>query len=178
MLNSLKSMAKTCAFKDCKNDVFSHNYCKIHQWLRTDEKYLQYKERKKQGIIKPRSKKRAKDEKYYAVRAKEFFDDAVKNKTNHCFFCGEWVETFQGLHHLDKRDGSKLLNFDLIVICHQDCHDDYHFAGYERLSMKIWYNDFLNRLKLKSEELYNKEQRKREKVNKLHPKLEFEEEDI
>ena len=33
-------MAKVCQCEECSNPVFSHNYCRFHQALRTDEKWL------------------------------------------------------------------------------------------------------------------------------------------
>lgn len=169
---------KTCAAKNCNNPVYSHLYCRLHQWKRTDDKYKQYKENKKQGKIAKRSPKRAKKEKYYKDEAREFFDESVKNGTNFCFFCGKKVETFQGLHHLGGRDGEKLLDFNLTVIVHNDCHVyKYHQTTYEQRKEQPWWEDFLMRLKSRSEELWRKEMRIKEKVHKLNPTLFDDEED-
>lgn len=40
-------MAKTCLAENCNNPIGSHKYCWHHQYLRTDEKYIQSLEKKK-----------------------------------------------------------------------------------------------------------------------------------
>jgi hypothetical protein len=53
-------MAKRCKHGNCKAPVFSHNYCKIHQRDRTDEKWIATKDK-----IKPRKRTHVKvDPKY------------------------------------------------------------------------------------------------------------------
>jgi len=171
---------KTCIEPGCHNLQFGGGYCKYHQFRRHMRGGDKYKPKtKKQTQIPRRTKKRAKDEKYYAVLAREFFDNAVKNKTNRCFFCGDWVKTFQGLHHIEGRDNDHLLDWDKIVIAHNKCHtDDYHYAKYEDLSAQPWYDDFMSRLKEKSEKAYQEELRKRDKSLKLNPELFKEDKDF
>lgn len=165
---------KTC--KACSSPVFSHDYCLIHQWMRTDDKYKKYKELKKSGKIARRTKERAKDEKRYMNEARAFFDDAVANKTNYCFFCGKEVKLFEGLHHLRNRAGDMLLDKEFWVVVHNNCHVwKYHQADYDQRKKEVWWQDFLARLKEKSLELYEKELRKADKAIPLNLKLEFEE---
>lgn len=120
-------------------------------------------------MIARRSKKRAKDERHYAIQAKEFFSDAVINKTNRCFFCGEWVNTFQGLHHLGGRREGSLLDFNLIVIVHNDCHLHYHSATVEQMRKMKYYDEWMARLKAKDDTAYRKE------INKSQKGILFEE---
>ena len=138
-----------------------------------------YKPKKRNTTdIKRRTPKRAKDERRYKDQAKEFFEEAVKNKTNKCFFCDEWVNYYEGLHHLRGRVGDYLLDREWWTIVHNTCHTElYHQSSYEQRSRQKWYKGFLARLKLKSEELYRKELRKAEKVTPLNPQLNFKEDD-
>lgn len=170
-------MAKTCIEPGCNRDQFGGQYCAYHQFrrhMRGGDKYKQNKENKKQKSIPRRSKKRAKDEKYYAVEAKEKYEELKAQKQNTCFFCGEEVKTFQGFHHLRKRYGNKLRDWEYIVLAHNDCHNDYHYLCYERLIETWWYNGFLERLKSKDELTYRKELKKQEKAQS---EIEFDDEE-
>ncbi len=166
---------KTCIEPGCTRPIFSHLLCAYHQFRRKQQGGDLFK---RKAPIKKRSEKRAKDERYYADKAREFFDEAVKNGTNFCFFCDGKVERLDGLHHLEGRQEKKLLNFDLIVIVHNDCHVyKYHMMSYEQRIKQVWWNDFLVRLKSKSEELWHKEIRKGEKVHRINPEKELFDED-
>lgn len=161
-------MPHTCDEPNCTQKVWGGLKCKFHQYLRRMAGGDLYKQGSKprspkSNTIHRRTPKRATDERYYAVQAKEFFQDAVNNKTNHCFFCGEKVNTFQGLHHLQGRRNKNLLDFSLIVIVHNSCHLFYHRATVEQLQATSWYNGFLSRLRSKSIDAYNKELRKLQK---------------
>lgn len=140
--------------------------------MRGGDKYKQ-KSKPKPPIAK-RSNKRAKDERRYKDQAREFFDEAVNNKTNYCIFCDELVVVYEGLHHLRGRIGDYLLDKEWWAIVHNECHvDNYHQASYEQRVKQVWWDGFLARLKAKSEELYNKEIKKGEKVHKLNPTFDF-----
>lgn len=39
---------KTCSYRNCPWPVFSHEYCKQHQWCRTDSKYKRSQEASKE----------------------------------------------------------------------------------------------------------------------------------
>lgn len=125
-----------------------------------------------------RTKERAKDERHYKDQAREFFEDKKANKENYCFFCGKEVKFFEGLHHLKGRTNDYLLDKEWWVIVHNECHvNNYHMANYEQRIEQVWWVGFLDRLKAKDEGLYRKETKKEEKVNKLNPEINFDEED-
>ncbi len=135
---------------------------------------------KRKAPIKKRSPKRKKDERTYKEQAREFFDDAVNNGTNQCYFCGEEVKTFQGLHHLKGRTNDYLIDKEWWGVVHNDCHVwKYHQASYEQRIKEPWWSDFMMRLKSKSPELHRKEIAKGEKyLHSLNRSLfEDEEED-
>jgi hypothetical protein len=169
-------MPRICSADNCSNPVLGGSKCKYHQYQRRmlggdmynkplkspPSKHLKTLSTKR-GTIHRRTSKRALDERYYAEKAKKFFEEAVKNKINDCFFCGMKVFIFQGLHHLLKRDGSKLNDFTKTVIVHNDCHLFFHSATLEQLESKPWFNQWMGRLKSVSLEAYNKEMRKTEK---------------
>jgi hypothetical protein len=161
---------KTCEHEGCTNPQFGGGRCKYHQY-----------ERKKLGgdlhvrkKPKPRTEKRAKDERYYSVVAKEFFEDSDKK----CFFCGDKVDTFQGLHHFKGRTNDYLLDKRWWCVTHNSCHLDYHNISVDKTSKEKWYEGFLIRLKNMDEGLYNKQIGKSEKSSKYNPSLWDEEEDL
>jgi hypothetical protein len=168
-------MPRTCSAENCSRPIFSHSFCSYHQYLRKRFGGDLYKENKankprsrSEGKIPRRTKDRASDERYYAVQAKEFFDEAVINKTNRCFFCGERVNTFQGLHHLRGRVGKYLLDKLWWVIVHNKCHvDNYHQANAEQRMAQPWWQSFLLRMRAKGEDLYVKELKKIDKAGLL-----------
>jgi hypothetical protein len=164
---------KTCSAKNCSNPVFSNLFCRAHQWMRTDQKYQNYKDLKKAGKIpiKRRSDKRAKDERHYMHQAKEFFDDAVKEGTNICIFCGEKVVSFQGLHHWKGRTNDYLLDKEWWSIVHNEHHLMFHSMTIEKMEAQPWHSGFLVRLLKFSEEIFNKYTGKKEKTHKLNPTL-------
>ena len=107
--------------------------------------------------IPRRTKERASDEKYYAVQAKEFFDEAVINQTNRCIFCGEWVNSFQGLHHWRGRKNQMLLDKKWWSVVHNECHAyKWHTMTLEQLQREPWYESFLIRLKEKDPKAFRK----------------------
>jgi hypothetical protein len=175
-------MPRTCKEDNCNNSVFWGDYCRYHQYRRSmkgGDKYNADKKPNKppkprsetrslkSNTIHRRTPKRALDERYYAVQAKEFFDKSVFDSTNKCHFCGERVLTFQGLHHTEGRDGSRINDFTKIVIVHNDCHLFYHRATLQQLMEQKWFVAWMGRLKSVSTEAYNKELRKAEKTINL-----------
>jgi hypothetical protein len=166
---------KTCSKIGCTNLVFSHLYCRIHQWCRTDDTYKAYKERKKQGKIPSKSKKRKVEEKYYAVLCKEL-EQEIRAKNNgkiYCFFSGLEINERISWHHTNKRTGNFYLDKEWIVPSINKYHMMFHFTPVQKLMQESWYEGFLNRLKLLSEELYNKEANKQIKALRLNPEIEF-----
>lgn len=167
---------KTCSEPNCNRLVFGGHYCKYHQYRRKMQGGDQHK---RKTPIKKRTPKRAKDERQYKDQAREFFNDAVKNGTNICVFCGKKVMKFDGLHHWKGRTNDYLLDKKYWSIVHNECHvDNYHWASTEQRMKQVWWDDFLIRLKAIDEDLWRKELKKYEKVNKLNPKIWDEEEDL
>lgn len=159
-------MVKLCKY--CKtNPVFSHDFCKYHQFRR----YMRGGDLHKPTKVKKKppkeSNKRKKERIRYTEQIKMFWDDAVENNTNFCFFCGEKMKKRDNIHHLKGRTGDYYLDKEWWVNAHNKCHtEDYHHANYEQKVKQKWYQDFLLRLKDKSEELYRKEIKKEEKARK------------
>jgi len=137
--------------------------------MRTDDKYLAYKERKKQGKIPAKNKKREQDEKYYTAVCKELEQEmraADKDGKIYDFFSGDEITGRISWHHLLGR-GAKLKDKRYLVPTINKNHLDYHFMPYDKFSRLSWYGDFLARLKNKSTEAYNKELRRRDKSRQL-----------
>jgi hypothetical protein len=142
--------------------VFSHNYCKTHQYLRRsvggDLHNKQIKSKSVNKKIPSQSAKRKEELKAYKELSKDIWDEAVANKSNKCFFCGEVMLYREDVHHLDGRENDRLINREYLTLAHNNCHVyKYHAMTYEQLCREPWYSSFLLRLKSISEELYNKE---------------------
>lgn len=138
---------------ECDNPVFGKGYCKYHQYLRTDVK-------KK---IKPVSDKRRAQNKEYSVIRKKAYEEAVINKNDICFMCGKKISSNFDWHHLDGREEDNLLNDEFIVFTHHQCHMAIHNLPVHMLLRFKWYEQFLERLKIKSLLLYEREYEKRYK---------------
>jgi len=159
-------MPRLCIVQGCNNKVYAKLYCIYHQFKRKQFGGDLYQEKtdklpmklpKKQTRIPRRTKERATDEKYYAIQAREFFDNAVINGTNICVFCGKKVTNFEGLHHWRGRVGQMLLDSQWWSVVHNLCHAyKWHTMTLEQLQREEWYSSFLVRLKEKDIEAYNK----------------------
>jgi hypothetical protein len=161
-------MPHTCKEINCNSNCFGGGYCAYHQYIRRKRGGDLYKPKTRQKPIKKRSEKRAKDERYYSVQAKEFYNESNKK----CVFCGGDVKRFQGLHHWKGRTNDYLLDKKWWSVVHNVCHvDKFHRMTTGQLQLEPWYNDFLGRLKEIDISLYNKQI---DKKNKLNPNL-FEE---
>lgn len=69
-------------------------------------------------------------------------------------------------HHLNQeRDNDRLYDEEMMVPVLDKYHNDYHSLSVSKLLQTFWYNSFLERLKLKSLEVYSKELRKQLKAN-------------
>jgi len=160
---------KQCVEPGCTNNQFGGGFCKYHQFRRRMQDGDSHT---RKAPIKKRTPKRAKDERYYAEQARGFFEDAVNSGANLCFFCGERVNRFQGLHHLKGRTNDYLIDKEWWTVVHNDCHvNKYHMTSYEQRIEQPWWDSFLLRLKSVSEELWRKEIKKEEKSHKLHPTI-------
>jgi len=167
---------KICKELNCDNSVFGGDYCKYHQYRRSMQGGDKYKAG---GRIKSkprrRTPKREKDERYYAVQAREFFEESDKI----CIFCGVGVTKFQGLHHWKGRTNDYLLDKQWWSVVHNKCHVYiFHRCTSEQLQEQWWYEEFVARLKIKSIELYNKITGRGEKIHRLNPLPFKEEEDL
>ena len=161
---------KTCTFSGCLNPQFGGGYCKYHQYARRMQGGDQHK-RKKNTSPPKESRKRKVEHKKYLDRLKEKWDEAVANKTNFCFFCGEYSNNRLSNHHWYGRVGPAYLEENTWCWAHMKCHDMYHHFSVEKLEHQSWYEDFLVRLKAFDVTLWEKQTGKREKSNKLNPTL-------
>jgi hypothetical protein len=91
-------MPKTCKHEGCNNHVFACNYCKFHQYLRTDKKQST---NKKQTRINRRSSKRAKQEAEYSVLRTAFLKEhpICEARLNEC------TRIATEVHHMKGRSG-------------------------------------------------------------------------
>ena len=167
-------MSRLCGYCN-KYPVFSHDFCRLHQWMRTDEDYKKYKNLKKEGKIKqksiPKESKKRKEEKKTYKQVKDELREELKAKNEWvCFFCTKDMKDEKEFHHLKGRDGQNFIDKKWLVPAHGQCHVlDYHMAKVKDLMKQEWYQGFLTRLKEKDTQLYYKEIVKQEKAE-----LEFE----
>lgn len=156
-----------CHHPNCNNDIFSHNYCRIHQWRRKDEKYLAQKEFKKNKTTIPKeSKKRKEEAKTYKQVKDELRTEMVANGTYNCFFCGLPMGNHFEFHHLQGREGNYYIDPKYLVPAHSECHVyKYHRYTVQQLLQESWYQAFLQRLKAIDPKLYNQEKNKQFKAN-------------
>ena len=161
-------MTKLCKY--CKKyPVFSHDYCRAHQWMRTDDKYLKYKELKKAGRIPKKqiskeSGRRKIEHKTYLQEVKDHWQKSVEDETNFCIFCGEKSETMLVNHHWRGRTGKYYLDVAYWSWAHNDCHNDFHFLPVSLLMKKPWYVEFMARLSVKDKFSYYKQKKREEKA--------------
>lgn len=144
---------KTCIESGCDFPQFGGQRCKYHQYKRRMKGGDLYAPKKRQKPITKESPKRKVENKRYLERIKEFWEEAVNNGTNQCFFCGETMKERQNIHHLLGR-GSIVLEEQWWVLAHFDCHMAYHFDSVDKLRQYPWFQDFLDRLKEKSISTY------------------------
>lgn len=138
---------KTCSIENCDSPVFSHGYCAYHNRMYNAKplKKVPYK-------IAKYSKKREAHAKEYT--RKITVTNAIPNQL--CFFCGKIIYSGIQNHHLLGRIEDKLLDDDLLVPCHGTCHLDFHQKSVHILCHRLWWTSFMDRLRVKSEEAYNK----------------------
>jgi len=100
--------------------------------------------------MKKKSDKRVEQEKKY----KEICDRMDTNHKWVCFFCGGEIKAKKpDHHHLDGRE-EHYLTPGLIVFSHRKCHSMYHDTSFKKLP---WRYAYLQRLRLKDEQLYQRE---------------------
>lgn len=126
--------------------------------------------------IPKQSKRRKKEQPRYLQQIKDFWAESVENKTNFCFFCGEFSDKMLTIHHLKGRTGDYYLDKEFFVWGHSDCHvSRFHHSTVEDLITEPWYQDFLARLKEKDEGLWYKQIKKEDKAKGVKRNL-FDEE--
>lgn len=145
---------KKCSVIGCSNPTFNE-FCRYHQYKLKMKGGRLYKPHKPNSRIPAESSKRAKENKRYLLRIKEFWENAVNNGTNQCFFCGETMKERGDIHHIVGR-GKMLLEEELWSNAHRDCHMAYHFDSADKLRQYPWFADFMERLREKSPETYHK----------------------
>ena len=121
------------------------------------------------------STKREKEIQYYRDTKKKLFLCDLKSSRLLCFFTQKKIIVPQELkeesddmlmkyltcHHLNQeRDNDRLYDEEMMVPVLDKYHNDYHSLSVNQLLQTFWYNGFLERLKLKSKEIYSKELRK------------------
>jgi hypothetical protein len=162
-------MPKKCQSDGCKNDVFSHNYCKRHQYLRKDKDWLKTVLNQQKKVhnkpIRPISNKRRKQLIEYEQAKQEKITELKAENKWFCFICGMpfGEEEVVDCHHTNNRQEDSVFDKKYLVFVHRHCHTAYHNDTYSRLSANRWYNSFVERLKEIDPELYNKELKKKDK---------------
>lgn len=144
--------------KACNNNVFSHDYCKYHQWMRKDDKKPNYKKSYK-------SSTRAETEKYYAQHCNELTEEikALNKGKIYCFFTGQEISGRVTYHHLRGRTGDYYIDKQWLVPCINEYHIMFHQEPIEKLEKQPWWDGFLTRLREKDPESYRKVMNKKQK---------------
>lgn len=159
-------MPKICIIPNCKNNVFSHGYCKNHVNI-----YYQSKNppvSKNKAITRTKSLRRisiAKTEinlQYQAIK-KEKEHYLKSNNLWYCFFTNTKLEDddLVDWHHLDGRIGKKdniplLIYEPWLVPVKRKWHTAWHSLTINQLKMFGWWDEFTSRLNKLSPELYEK----------------------
>ncbi len=106
--------------------------------------------------IKSKSKKRIEEEKEY----KKICDEMDERKPWKCFFCSLEIKGKRVDHH---HIGSRAVDYltpGLIVHAHRKCHSAFHDTSFSKLP---WRYAYLQRLRMKGEQLYQREKMKLDK---------------
>lgn len=183
-----------CSEKGCTNNSFGGGKCKYHQFRRYMQGGDKHKAKPRQKStdlprspkrgtpIPKESEKRKLEHKTYIQHCREL-EQEIRDANNgkiYCFFSGLEITGQVTFHHLKKRTGSFYTDKEWLVPVINDIHVyKYHQASYEQRIKEPWWEDYLKRLRQKSEELYLKEIKIGEKsVHKLNPSLFSDEEDL
>lgn len=171
-------MAKICQKAGCNNPVYSHLFCRIHQWMRTDDDYKRQKEyakenRKAKKKIPAESKRRKKEHIRYIDQVKMFKQEMKEKGEYFCFVTGQdFDNTLAGAvntHHLRGRVGDYYLDKQYWILVRNQVHLDV-FHGHRdimEISKEPWWDDFLTRLRSKDELAYRKIMKQLERANEL-----------
>ena len=166
-------MAKTCSANGCNNPIYSHSYCRIHQWLRKDDDYQRQREwAKKKKPISKESSKRKKEHLRYSEQRELFKAEKKAEGKYYCYICkGEFdqstIDWAYNIHHTLGRTGDYYLDKQYWMLAHNKCHLELHDLPIEELKEKPYWDDFLTRLKVDYPDAYKKIQRQIEKSGEL-----------
>ena len=161
-------MPKKCKAENCNLNNFSHGYCQRHQYLRTDRKAIQSRERTKnlKRVKRLADNKKATQrgverlQKKYKDSRQDFFKHKKRIGEYRCVFCGKPIEEKPDVHHLFGRDGELLTDWRYFELAHRKCHTSYHSLPVNKLE---WFDGYLERIK-RFPKLYEKEKFKRKKL--------------
>lgn len=168
-----------CHADDCNNEIFSHNFCKYHGYMRKRQGGDLFK--RKPNKLPVESKKRKEEKKYYSQNCKEL-EQEIRNANNgkiYCFFSGLEINERVSFHHTKSRIKDFYTDKQWLVPCINKYHLEYHFKPVEWLLKQDWYEGFLKRLDAldPTGELLRKELKKQDKVHKINPTFDFDEND-
>lgn len=165
---------KTCSEHGCLNPIFGGTKCKYHQFKRHMQGGDLFKRKPKSSI--PKESKKRKEERKRYTEVCDLLTEEIRAKNNgkvFCFFSGQEITAKRPhYHHLKSRTGDYYTDKEWLVPALDEFHvDGYHSKSVEYLLQQKWYTDiFLVNLRNKSEELYQKELRKREKSEPINPR--------
>lgn len=171
-------MAKACQKIGCPNPVYSHSFCRIHQWMRKDDDYKRQKEyakenRKAKKKIPAESEKRKTEHIYYKEQVAMFKQELRDKGEYFCFVTGEQFDNtlagFPTVHHLRGRTGDYYLDKEFWVLAKNQAHLDafHNEKTIDYLTQQPWWDAFLARLRDKDELSYQKIMRRIEKADEL-----------
>jgi hypothetical protein len=89
---------KACHHSYCLNPVFSNGFCKNHQYLRTDSKYLRKQAERKFKQFHP-EKKIIRNINFGFKNELDMFEHIWEERPHKCEFTGESLERFYGTEY-------------------------------------------------------------------------------
>ena len=156
---------KICSIDGCNNPAFSHGLCQYH--CRSQYKPLRRTPLKKgDTCIARRTKKRQYEEgTLYQKAKKERKVELMRLGRWICLFCGKELPQRPTWHHTKGRDGDLLFESKFLYPAHFKCHvSQYHQLPIIKI---LWWNEYVERIKIWDPELYKKELIKIDKANEL-----------
>lgn len=164
----------TCKISGCDNPIWGGGVCKYHNYTRYMQGGDLHKRKSKAKDPIPRESKKRKIERKRYTEVCDLLTEEIRLANDgrvYCFFSGlEIIAKRPHYHHLQKRTGDYYTDKEWLVPALDEYHvEQYHQSTYEQRSKQPWWNGFLTRLKAKSEELYQKELRKKEKAEPINP---------
>ena len=144
---------KTCKALNCKYPVFSHGYCKNHQYLREDKPMVLNKPRKP---IKKLSDKRKEMLAIYNILKMSAVLEARKIGSIKCFVCGDTIYGTPDWHHIDGREEEQLIDKEHLVFVHRKCHRKIHDMTMDKMKLEPWFDYYMTNLKLNYPAIYER----------------------